>query len=531
MKSTRFALTCLLLSFLLLLAAGPSVAQFTDTVGQAPNGSYYKFRVPDGWQPANGLVIWNHGFSLSPLDTDPDLGPFADVQVAQGYAVAASSYSQIGWALFQIEEDLEQMVDAFEAAYGVPDQVIVTGASLGGAVTATAIEQADLGNVVGAFPICGAMAGSRVWNGAFDLRLLYDYVCSDVPGAAIPGGATGLPFPPDPNFDETALGLAIEACFGVISGNPDADQQARLATILQVSGLPDVPFLLTDLGFSTFALADLTFDPTKLAGGQGLGNYGVDYGDPAVNAGITRVMADPDAAYRLHENYTPSGKVGDVKIVSIHTDKDGLVLVENQNEYASKVPASNLTVGIVVEDVPSHCDFTDAESIAAWESLRAWIAGAPQPTVAAIQAGCEAIEGGGLADGPCRYDAEFVVPSLDDRVRPRETCEQGGNVLCLNEGRFKVTVAWEDFEGQTGNGTILPQTDDTGAFWFFNSANLELMVKVLDGRQENGHFWVFYGSLTNVGFTLTVTDTTTGITKTYDNPVGQFASNGDTEAF
>jgi hypothetical protein len=42
---------------------------------------------------------------------------------------------------------------------------------------------------------------------------------------------------------------------------------------------------------------------------------------------------------------------------------------------------------------------------------------------------------------------------------------------------------------------------------------------------------VFYGALSNVDYTLTVTDTTTGTVKTYHNPAGQFASVGDTQAF
>jgi hypothetical protein len=77
----------------------------------------------------------------------------------------------------------------------------------------------------------------------------------------------------------------------------------------------------------------------------------------------------------------------------------------------------------------------------------------------------------------------------------------------------------------------VPLTTDTGYFWFFNDANVELVLKVLDGSAINGHYWVFYSALTNVGYTITVTDTETGEVRTYPNPPGDFLSFGDTEAF
>ena len=53
----------------------------------------------------------------------------------------------------------------------------------------------------------------------------------------------------------------------------------------------------------------------------------------------------------------------------------------------------------------------------------------------------------------------------------------------------------------------------------------------MDGRSVNGKFWVLYGALSNVEYTITVTDTQTGAVKTYFNPQGQLASVADTDAF
>ncbi|HSK76603.1 MAG TPA: ELWxxDGT repeat protein [Thermoanaerobaculia bacterium] len=113
----------------------------------------------------------------------------------------------------------------------------------------------------------------------------------------------------------------------------------------------------------------------------------------------------------------------------------------------------------------------------------------------------------------------------------KAACVASATRLCLNGGRFAVESSWKDFSGRTGKGRAVALTPDTGYFWFFDAANVEVVAKVLDGRPVNGRFWLFYGALSNVEYTLTVTDTTTGKVKTYKNPSNRFASVGDTTAF
>jgi hypothetical protein len=111
-------------------------------------------------------------------------------------------------------------------------------------------------------------------------------------------------------------------------------------------------------------------------------------------------------------------------------------------------------------------------------------------------------------------------------------CAAGSEVLCLAGGRFQARVSWKNpYTGETGTGKALPLTGDTGSFWFFNPANLELMVKALNGHLVNGRFWIFYGSLSNVEYTLTVTDMARGAVKTYHNAPFQFGSRADVDAF
>jgi len=134
----------------------------------------------------------------------------------------------------------------------------------------------------------------------------------------------------------------------------------------------------------------------------------------------------------------------------------------------------------------------------------------------------------------------IAAPSPLPRIAERQDkaaavpCQPSAERLCLSGNRFAVEVAWKDFQGHTGKGTAVPLSGGggtTGTFWFFNAANVELVVKALDGRPVNGHFWLFYGALSNVEYTLTVTDTQTNKVRTYTNPSGRFASVGDTSAF
>jgi hypothetical protein len=121
------------------------------------------------------------------------------------------------------------------------------------------------------------------------------------------------------------------------------------------------------------------------------------------------------------------------------------------------------------------------------------------------------------------------------------SCTSSGTVLCLNGNRFAVSVSWTTPSGRTGeeqsiaaagSGQAVGLTGDTGYFWFFSSNNVEMVIKVVDGRAVNNRFWVFAGGLTNVNVVIQVTDTLTGTVRTYTNPQGAaFQPIQDTNAF
>ncbi|MYA08392.1 MAG: leucine-rich repeat domain-containing protein [Holophagales bacterium] len=107
------------------------------------------------------------------------------------------------------------------------------------------------------------------------------------------------------------------------------------------------------------------------------------------------------------------------------------------------------------------------------------------------------------------------------------------NALCLQNGRFQVTATWTvAAAGEKGVGTPIPDTDSTGYMWFFSPGNVELVLKVLDGRSFNDSWWFFASALSDVDYTVHVLDTDTGLSRTYtNNPDRPFCGFGDTSAF
>jgi len=111
-------------------------------------------------------------------------------------------------------------------------------------------------------------------------------------------------------------------------------------------------------------------------------------------------------------------------------------------------------------------------------------------------------------------------------------CVPSETALCLQDGRFRVGVQWSDpRSGNSGAGQALIGTNDSGFFWFFNPDNVELVTKVVDGRSVNGRFWFFYGGLSDVEYTIQVTDLASSTTRVYRNPAFNLCGDADTSAF
>jgi hypothetical protein len=125
---------------------------------------------------------------------------------------------------------------------------------------------------------------------------------------------------------------------------------------------------------------------------------------------------------------------------------------------------------------------------------------------------------GEAALDPLRADA--VLSILDDDGSTA-ACVEDDETLCLAAGRFQVVVDWRTSQGTSGAGRVDRVSDSTGMVWFFEQGNKEILIKVIDACVPPFNaYWVFFAATTDVDFTLTVTDTVTGLTKEYSNASG-----------
>lgn len=123
-------------------------------------------------------------------------------------------------------------------------------------------------------------------------------------------------------------------------------------------------------------------------------------------------------------------------------------------------------------------------------------------------------------------------------VRPAAragTCTPGTDVACMRDERYRVEATWwttDDPEPRRAR-VVREGTNDSRLFRFFNEANWEILVKLMNGCEENRHVWVFAASTTDLASETTVTDTTAAEPpRRYRNAPGRSApALTDTKAF
>jgi hypothetical protein len=140
-----------------------------------------------------------------------------------------------------------------------------------------------------------------------------------------------------------------------------------------------------------------------------------------------------------------------------------------------------------------------------------------------------------LVQGASASRAPIVLPN----VAPG-TCSANANTTCLVDGRFAVKI---DFLNQFANppqpgsllgAKLLPgsQNPDTAIYGFGSPQAIEAVVRIQDARPFGlNRFDIYFGGMTDVEYTVTVTDTTTGTVRQYRNPPGAVGGGVDRASF
>jgi len=457
----RLALALLLA----VLSSRPAAALTFKTVEPfTVHGADSLIIIPEPWN--GGLFIYAHGYTADqrtivpyPADITPDnfgtklMGGDQVLQLPLqfGYAAATTTYSSVGWAVADAVKDIENVRVHFVRKYGKPTHTYIWGHSEGGMVTEAVLELASP-TYDGALPFCAPGAGARRnFNGAFDLRAVFEYVCRDVPEARFVchvcsggqarcladadcpsgetcGGPEPVPAPEtglsrectdfllgspehvneNPQFDDF-VGRAVTACFG--GDTPTPEQAARKDLYLRATQIPE-SFLATDVFFGSVGIAEVFHRRTHERAPWGNGD--VDYASPALtlaervalNAGVPRASSAAPAVNYMQAFFEPRARTT-AKVLTLHALDDGLVIPENEEKYREAYAAANRLDQLVQVFTPTggHCGFTGAEHAAAFLALTGWVEQGAKPTAADIQATCRAVAP--LAGGPCRIrDAE-----------------------------------------------------------------------------------------------------------------------------
>ncbi|MEM8933192.1 MAG: hypothetical protein AAGE94_18535 [Acidobacteriota bacterium] len=111
-----------------------------------------------------------------------------------------------------------------------------------------------------------------------------------------------------------------------------------------------------------------------------------------------------------------------------------------------------------------------------------------------------------LACGPRRSPATTSLDLTSLRM-PTE--------LALVGGRFRVSIEWETAGGASaGQGFPIPLTDSSGAFWYFDTDNPQLLLSIEPNATGDAYRFVS-NAVSSVGQTITVRDTCDDSTSVY----------------
>jgi len=349
------------------------------------DGAVYQIEVPANW---NGkLVMYAHGFRGNDVPLTVNGPSIRRHLIQQGYAWAASSYSRNYYDVRAGVEDTNKLANNFNAittaagrTLAAPTRIYITGHSMGGHITGAAIEAEAAATAVnkvayhGAVPMCGVMGDAELFN---------QFAAVQMSAQAL----AGLPKYPSANWADISAQVtstlfttfpsvptATGAKFVSVLQNITGGQRPLFAQGLAFGG--SFPLMWDALGgdgtitgILNQSILDTTAFTYKIDGDEA--------GSTALNAAALKLTAVPDANRLRRDGLRWIPQInGEIKIpvVSIHTLGDLFVPFSMQQVYQKRVAAKGNSQWLVQRAIrgASHCDFTVAEQVEAFEAMVKW---------------------------------------------------------------------------------------------------------------------------------------------------------------
>lgn len=397
--------------------------------GRDQAGAYYLVALPDRW---NGhLVLHAHGGPAlgapKPERAVEDLQRWA-IMVRAGYAWAGSTFRQGGVEVRAAAEDTERLRQIFVKHVAQPKRTILHGQSWGASVAAKGAEMFQR-TAEGKPPYdavlltSGVLAGgTRSYDFRTDLRVVYQYLCNNHPRPTEPAYRLNIGLPRDATMTQADLQARVNECLAL--NKPAAErtpeQQRKVQTLVDVLRIP-ASSLQGHLNWATFHFRDVV--QYRTGGASPFGNMGVAYkgsaDDAALNAGVQRLRADPQAVARFAEDTDPTGRIP-VPVLTVKGVDDPTAFVELDAQFKNTMEQGGSGARLVQTFTQhnTHSYLSDPTYPTLMSALLRWVDEGAKPTPEGIAQQCPAFEtrfGKG-----CAFLPAYRPAPLESRVYPRE---------------------------------------------------------------------------------------------------------------
>jgi hypothetical protein len=414
-------------------ACDPNGTPFTATPESVVHtgiraGAAYRIEVPKAW---NGqLVVYAHGYRGTGTVVYVDSPALRSHYLTRGFAWAASSYQTNGYDVGQGVRDSHALIGLFrEVTAARPKSVYMTGASMGGHITAVAIEEHPR-SFVAAMPVCGVLGDAELFDYFLDANLT---------GAALAGVRPEFPLAPDADFPARwrAQLQRILPALGVGTGRPPAltgagrtwsdvverrsggERPGFANAFAYWNAVPasapnaDLPFLFglyPGLSGGTADIADGNLTDNRSTFYRSTDRLLPTAAEWRLNADVRRVAPTTKPSRGLDGVPRVDGRPP-VPVLSLHDLGDLFVPFSMEQVYARRAlqnGRAQLFVSRAVRGV-GHCDFTQAELRQGFDDLVTWVRTGDRPggdailnrrAVAAPSFGCRYTVGERAAFGP-----------------------------------------------------------------------------------------------------------------------------------